>query len=120
MRRYPTGVMLGLVMLMTCLTLMGCGIIKTQTVREGHNIHQETVDQIVIGQTTEREILKLFGPPTKMREDGGKLHYFYEYKSTGGLSWNLGISLGGSSHVKSLSVWFDEQRVVEDVAFLTD
>ena len=96
---------------------MGCGIISTQSTTRGHNIASSDVKGIVKGQTTEREILKTFGPPTKVRDTDTGKELLYEYAKSGGLRWNLGVSIGGGTSVKTLLIWLNKQGVVEDYAF---
>jgi outer membrane protein assembly factor BamE (lipoprotein component of BamABCDE complex) len=95
-----------------------CGIVKTQSVSRGYDIQQSEVNKIQKGTTTEKDIMKMFGPPTKVRDgaDGGK-EFFYDYAKTGGPQWNLGVSVGGGTVEKSLLVWLDKNGVVTDYAF---
>jgi len=95
-----------------------CGIISTQKVTRGQDIASSDVNALVKGQTTEKEVIKLFGPPTKVKDsaDGGK-EYLYEYASAGGLKWNLLVSVGGGTKIKSLLVWIDKNDVVTDYAY---
>ena len=99
------------------LSLPGCGIIKTQSAIRGHNIASGDVNSIQKGTSTEKDILKLFGPPTKVRDTEEGKEYFYEYAKTGGFQWNLVFSIGGSTTVKTLIVWLDKKGVVTDYAF---
>jgi len=94
-----------------------CGILTTQTTHTGHNILPSDVQAIVKGKTTEREIVKMFGPATRITDivDGKEL--LFEYTKTGGLQWNLGISFGGSEVTKSLIVWLDKSGIVSDYAY---
>lgn len=69
------------------------------------------------GVTTEKEVLKTFGPPTKVRETDRGKEFLYEYSKSGGPRWDLGISVGGSTVTKSLIVWLDKRGIVEDYAF---
>jgi len=94
-----------------------CGVLKTQRVERGHDIDKGDVNDIVKGTTTEREILKLFGPPTKLRDTDAGKELYYEYTKTGGFKWDLLISIGGSSVTKTLLVWLDKNGVVTDYAY---
>ena len=98
--------------------LTACGIIKTQQVSRGLDISSSDVSGIVKGESTEKDVIKLFGPPTKLRDtaDGGK-EMFYEYTKSGGPQWNLLVSVGGSTVTKSLIVWLDQKGTVTDYAF---
>ena len=104
------------VILLTGL-LTGCGIISYQTTERGHHLAQSDVQGIVKGQTTERDVLKIFGPPSKMRDTDEGKEFLYEYDKSGGLRWNLGISVGGGTAVKTLIVWLDKKGIVTDYAF---
>lgn len=96
-----------------------CGIIKTQQLTRGHDIGAGNVNRIQKGITTEREILHLFGPPTKQRETAEGKEFFYEYSKAGGPQWNLLISVGGGTLTKTLLIWFDKNGVVTDYVFKT-
>ncbi len=110
---------LGIVALIVCAVwgLYGCGIISTQKVSRGFDIHSSDVDAIQKGTTNEHDILRLFGPPTKVRDTDSGKEYFYEYSKDGGIRWNLVFSFGGSTTTKTLLVWFDKNGVVTDYAF---
>jgi len=114
--KVKTGVSLFLI-LSAFLITAGCGIVKTNKVTRGHNIASGDVNAIVKGQTTEHEILKLFGPPTKMRDTDEGQEYMYEYAQSGGPRWDLVVNVGGSTHTKTLIVWFDKNHVVTDYAY---
>ncbi len=94
-----------------------CGIIKTQQMTRGHDIQSAHIAQIKKGVSTEREMLHLFGPPTKARETEDGKEFFYEYAKSGGIQSNLLISVGGSTVTKTLLVWFDKNGVVTDYVF---
>ncbi|GEM_PF-594259 len=94
-----------------------CRIIETDKLTRGHNLVTGDVNAIQKGVTTEREVLKLFGPPTKIRDTATGQELLYEYAKSGGLRWSLLISMGGSTQTKSLIVWLDKNGVVEDYAF---
>lgn len=79
-----------------------CGVIRTQQMTRGHDIHSTDVSQIRKGVSTEKDILHLFGPPTKSRETADGKEFFYEYAKSGGPQWNLLISVGGGTATKSL------------------
>ncbi len=96
-----------------------CGIIKTQKISRGHDIRQSEVGQIQKGVDTEKDILKIFGPPTKWRDTEEGKEFFYEYAKAGGPQWNLVLSVGGGTATKTLLVWFDKQGVVTDYAYKT-
>ena len=97
--------------------LTACGMITTNKVTRGHDIDSGDTKSIVIGQTTEHEILKMFGPPTKLRDTEKGKELYYEYTKTGGLKWNLLFSVGGSTVTKTLLVWLDTNGVVTDYAY---
>lgn len=106
-----------LALILVASLIGACGIVKTQTVSRGIDIEKSDVREIVKGETTEKEIIMLFGPPTKVRDlDDGK-QFFYEYTKVGGVQWNLLISVGGSTTTKTLLVWFDKKGVVTDYAY---
>ncbi len=92
-----------------------CGIITTQKVSRGHDI--SGVDQITKGVSTEKDVLKLIGPPTKVRDTNDGKELYYEYTKSGGPRWNLGISVGGNTVTKTLLVWLDKNGVVTDYAY---
>lgn len=94
-----------------------CGIIKTQQITRGQDIRATDVSQIKKGVSTERDILHLLGPPTKSRETEDGKEFFYEYAKSGGPQWNLLISVGGGTAIKTLLVWFDKNGVVTDYVF---
>ena len=94
-----------------------CGIIKTQQITRGYNIQATDVSQIKKGVSTERDVLRLFGPPMKSRETSDGKEFFYEYAKSGGPQWNLLISVGGDTTSKTLLVWFDKNNVVTDYAY---
>ena len=99
------------------ILLTGCNIISTQSETRGHNIRGSEVGQIQKGVSTEKDVLKLFGPPTKVRDTEKGKEYLYEYAKSGGLRWNLLFSVGGGSSIKTLLVWLNKEGVVEDYAF---
>lgn len=99
------------------MSLAACGIISTQTATRGHDISGSEVDQLQKGQSTEKDVLKLFGPPTKVRDTEEGKEFLYEYAKSGGLKWNLLFSVGGGTEQKSLLVWLDKNGVVTDYAF---
>lgn len=101
------------------LAMSGCGIIKTNKITRGHDILSSDVNSIVKGQTTEHEILKMFGPPTQARNTDAGKEYMYEYAQSGGTRWDLVVNVGGSTHTKTLIVWFDKNDVVTDYAYKT-
>jgi outer membrane protein assembly factor BamE (lipoprotein component of BamABCDE complex) len=108
-----------LMILIAAVMIYGaCGIVKTQSVSRGYDIQQSEVNNIQKGITTEKDVVKMFGPPTKVRDDadGGK-EYFYDYARSGGPQWNLGVSVGGGTVQKSLLVWLDKNGVVTDYAY---
>jgi len=94
-----------------------CGIVRTQTLTRGHDIKSSDVDRIVKGTTTEKDLLKLFGPPTKVRDSATGKEFYYEYTQSGGPQWNLLISVGGGTTTKTLLVWMDKNGVVTDYAY---
>lgn len=97
--------------------LTACGIISTQKVTRGHDISSTAVNSLLKGQSTEKDVLKLFGPPTKVRDTEDGKEFLYEYASSGGVKWNLLFSVGGGTKVKTLMVWLDKNDVVTDYAF---
>lgn len=94
-----------------------CGIIKTQQITRGYDIQAADVSRIEKGVSTEKDILRWFGPPTKSRETADGKEFFYEYAKSGGPQWNLLISVGGDTATKTLLVWFDKNNVVTDYAY---
>ncbi len=96
-----------------------CGIISTQEMHRGHDIEHSDVNTIVKGRTTETEVVKVFGPPTKVRDTDQGKELFYEYEKTGGFKWNFVLSIGGGTVTKTLLVWLDKNGVVTDYAFKT-
>ncbi len=97
--------------------LTACGIVTTQKVSRGLDISGSSVNSIVKNQTTEKDIIKLFGAPSKYRETADGKELFYEYAKSGGVRWNLLFSFGGGSEIKTLYVWLDKNGVVTDYAF---
>lgn len=97
-----------------------CGIITTNSLSRGHELRSSDVNRIVKGKTAEKDILQMFGPPMKVRDgaEGGK-EFFYEYTRTGGVRWNLLISVGEGVVTKTLIVWLDKNGIVTDYAFKT-
>lgn len=68
------------------------------------------VEDIKIGQTTQQEILEMFGPPWRMGlEDGRKTWTYGEYK----------YSLIGPADTQDLVIRFDNQGVVRSYTFNT-
>ena len=67
------------------LLFAGCGIVKTEKIERGFDIHDGDVQNIVKGKTTERDIVKTFGPPTKVKNTHEGKEYLYEYSKEGGL-----------------------------------
>src|SRR5262245_50221426 len=112
---------LTIILLGICLTVVllfiGCGIIKTDTVEHGFDIHDVDVKNIVKGKTTERDIVKAFGPPTKITDTNTGKEYLYEYSKKGGLRWTMIVRVGGGSTIKTLTIWFNKQNVVTDYTF---
>lgn len=106
-------------LLLATIFFAACGIVSTQTLERGHNIRGSEVNQLVKGQSTEKDVLKLFGPPTKVRDTEEGKEFLYEYAKSGGMKWNLLLSVGGSSATKTLIVWLDKSGVVTDYAFKT-
>ncbi len=105
------------VLVCTVTLLAACGMITTNKVTRGHDIDSGDANSIGKGQTTEHEILKMFGPPTKVRDTDQGKELYYEYTKTGGPKWNLFFSVGGSTVTKTLLVWLDKNGVVTDYAY---
>ena len=105
------------VLLVATALFAACGIVKTDKITRGHNIHQSDVSAIVNGVTEEKEVLKMFGPPTKIRDTAEGKEFLYEYAQSGGPRWDLLVNVGGSSQTKTLLVWLDKNGVVSDHAF---
>src|SRR5262249_32939102 len=63
------------------LLFAGCGIVKTEKIERGFDIHDGDVQNIVKGKTTERDFVKTFGPPTKVKNTHEGKEYLYEYSS---------------------------------------
>lgn len=109
---------LKLAILMALTTVWAsCGVVKWQKVARGHDIKAADANSIVKGTTTERDILKMFGPPTKVRDTAEGKEFFYEYTKTGGPQWNLVMTLGGGTTTKTLLVWLNQNGTVIDYAF---
>ncbi len=104
-------------LLVGALFFAACGIVSTQSLTRGHDIRRSEVNRIVKGQSTEKDILTLFGPPTKMRDTAEGKEFLYEYAKSGGIKWNLVFSVGGGTTTKTLIVWLDRSNVVTDYAF---
>jgi len=105
------------VFILVASLLAACGIIKTQKISRGLDILGSDVNQIVKDKTTEKEIIKTFGPPTKIRDTEDGKEFFYEYTKSGGPQWNLVVSVGGDTVTKTLLVWLDKKGVVTDYAY---
>ncbi len=108
-----------LTLILAVAVFAACGIIRTQQISRGFDIHPSDVNSIVKGETTEKEILKTFGSPTKVRDTADGKEFFYEYTKSGGPQLNLIISVGGGTATKTLLVWLDKQGVVTDYAYKT-
>jgi len=107
----------GLLTLVLVVALNSACLIATDKAVRGHNLLAGDVATISKGVTTEKGVIKLFGPPTKVRDTDTGSEYLYEYAQSGGLRWTAIVHVGGSSQVKSLVVWFDKNGVVEDYAY---
>ncbi len=105
------------VLVLAVAVFAACGIVKTQKMERGHDIKKAHVNSIVKGQTTDKEILKMFGPPTKVRDTDEGQEFYYEHTTSGGPQLNLVISVGGSSMTETLLVWFDNKGIVTDYAY---
>ncbi len=97
--------------------ITACGIVRTQKISRGLDIATSDVNSIQKGVTTDKEVMKLFGPPTKVRDTAEGQQFFYEYTKSGGPQLNLVVSVGGGTLTKTLMVWFDKQGVVTDYAY---
>jgi len=97
--------------------ITACGIVRTQKISRGLDILTSDVNSIEKGKTTDKEIMKKFGPPTKVRDTAEGQQFFYEYTKSGGPQLNLVVSVGGGTLTKTLMVWFDKQGVVTDYAY---
>src|SRR3989338_7652400 len=109
-----------LTLILAVAVFAACGIIRTQKISRGFDIRPSVVYSIVKGTTTEKEILKTFGSPTKVRDTADGKEFFYEYTKSGAPQLNLIISVGGGSTTKTLLVWLDKQGVVTDYAYKAD
>ena len=107
------------VLVITAVLFAACGIIKTDKLTRGHDILQGDVNAIVNGVTKEREVLKMFGPPAKIRDTAEGQEFMYEYAKSGGPRWDLVVNVGGSTKTKTLLIWIDKNGVVTDHAFKT-
>lgn len=107
----------GLAVFVLAVALNSACLIATDKQTRGHNLLSGDVKKIEKGVTTEKDIIKLFGPPTKLRDTETGQEYLYEYAQSGGLRWTLMFHFGGSTQVKSLVVWFNKNGVVEDYAY---
>ena len=103
--------------LIFAVALFSACLVATDKLTRGHNLVTSDVNAIQKGVTTEKDVLKLFGPPTKIRDTATGQELLYEYAKSGGLRWLAVIQIGGSTQTKSLIVWLDKNGVVEDYAF---
>ncbi len=103
--------------LMVAFLISAWGIVRTQKISRGLDIVEKDVNSIQKGVTTDKEIMKMFGPPTKVRDTAEGPQFFYEYTKSGGPQLNLVVSVGGGTLTKTLMVWFDKQGVVTDYAY---
>ncbi|MEQ1635972.1 MAG: hypothetical protein ABL903_04720 [Methylococcales bacterium] len=90
------------------ITLSGCGTLIPYT--QGKDFSMASVSSIKKSETTQAEILTMFGDaPIKGSDEKGAF-WKYSHQST--------VMLQTS--VKRLTVWFNEKRVVQDFSFQED
>lgn len=114
--KFQSIVKLGL-LVFAATALTACGLITTQKITRGLDIPGSKVNAIVKNQTTEKDLIRMFGAPLKYRETAEGKEFFYEYAKSGGVRWNLLFSFGGGTQIKTLYVWMDKNGVVTDYAY---
>jgi hypothetical protein len=99
--------LLSIWLLVVGLTVIGCGT-------SGKEFDNSLVDDIVNGQTTQREVETMFGNPFKKGIQNGKEVWIYEhnqYKT---------LSLFGDDTSKDMVIIFDDSKVVKTHLYMTN
>ena len=76
----------------------------------GHEFPAASVHQVTIGQTTQEELLRMFGQPWRTGIEDGKTTWTYGYYK---------YSLFGRTRSRDLVLRFDDQKVVKSYTFNT-
>lgn len=94
-----------------------CAIATTPKVSRGFDIPNDKVGNIVKGQTTESQIIEMFGPPGlyKTTEEGKE--FLYEYAKAGGEIYFCNMVIYGGPKQKTLLVIFDKKGVVTNYVY---
>ncbi len=109
---------IGLVILVIAVALSSaCVIATTPSTTRGFDIKQSEVSKIVKGQTTEQEIIGMFGNPSKYRNTAQGKEFFYEYAKAGGDVYVLNIATSGGTVQKTLLVFFNKKGVVTNYVY---
>lgn len=110
--------MIGLIALICVVAVCGaCAIATTPKVTRGYDIPQSSVNKIVKGQTTEQELIKILGNPSKFKNTDAGKEFFYEYAKAGGDLYIMNIATTGGTVQKSLLVWLNKEGVVTDYVY---
>ena len=101
---FRRGVWQGVVVLCFAVVLLnGCSR------EEGRPIPEAKVLALVVGKTTEKDVLKMFGPPEKKSRLLGEEVWLYRHTKSHGF-----LSVHTSS--KTLRLRFDDRGVLQDVS----
>ena len=76
----------------------------------GHDFPAASVHQVTIGQTTQDELLRMFGQPWRTGIEDGKTTWTYGYYK---------YSLFGRTRSRDLVLRFDDRKVVSSYTFNT-
>jgi len=110
--------MFGLVLLVIAIAICtACTIATTPKLSRGFDFNASQVKNIVKGQTTESEIIKMFGPPSQYKITEAGKDFLYDYAKAGGEIYFCNIALGGGTKQKTLIVNFNQKGVVIDYVY---
>ena len=104
-----------LVLLLIGTVLCVCGCAKTSI---GSRINEQNIPKIVIGKTTQTEVLRLFGSPYQIesQDKGQVITYLYGTE----FIWTSGIYTESKLNADVLKVYIDDAGVVKDYSFSKD
>lgn len=97
-----------------CLVLAGCVYIPTNFYYRDsrRNVHSDTLDAIIPGQTSKEDILFTLGEPDSVSDNGRT--YFYRWEKVKGIFIVAGAGgAGGASlhHYSELVIRFDDRGI---------
>ena len=108
----------GLALLVIAVAVcVACSVYVNPTVSRGFDIRTANIKYITKGQTTEKEVIEMFGPPAKYRDTKDGKEFLYDYAKAGGEIYVGTIPIGGGTKQKTLLIRFDKKGVVTSYVY---